>query len=230
MAGQAKPAGLYVRESAGLEFDRVSFFSDAIYAIAMTLLVVELHLPEGAVLRTPGEMLAAISATGPQIFGFFLGFVVLGRYWMAHHEFFASLRSLDQRLMAINLVYLSIVAFSPFPVSLISDYQANPASFMLFAVSMAAISGLETVMIHRAARHGHLRRPMSERGLRRALILSGTPVLFMLGSLPLGLINPGMAFLSWLLMYPLGAWMARRLPDPDQAAPEVALDPGRDPD
>lgn len=223
MSDETQP-GRYVRENSGLEFDRVSFFSDAIYAIAMTLLVVGLHMPDGAALRTPREMLAALSSLSPDIFGFFIGFAVLGRYWKEHHAFFARLGSIDQRLIFLNLIYLAIIAFSPFPVSLISDYEKNPASFMLFALCMAAISGLETVMFYEAARRGHFRRLLSPTAIRHGVILSGVPVLFMLASLPLGLIDPTIAFLSWLLMVPMGALLARLFP-----FQEGRLDPGAEP-
>ena len=102
----------YRSESRGLEFDRVSFITDAVYAIAMTLLVVDLHIPELAgSAADSAAMRAALAGAQPQI----IGFAVLGRYWLAHHQFFSGLVRVDRGLIGLNLVYLAFVAFAPFP-------------------------------------------------------------------------------------------------------------------
>jgi uncharacterized membrane protein len=131
------------RHGSGLEFDRVSFFTDAVYAIAMTLLVVDLGIPH--VGDAPGALADALAGETAGIIGFFIGFIVLGRYWLAHHQFFSILASVDTRLIGLNLVYLAFVAFSPFPVGLISDYEGDSLSFLIFAGTMAMISGLESL-------------------------------------------------------------------------------------
>ena len=206
--------GCFARDNTGLEFDRVVNFSDAIYAIAMTLLVIDLRLPaELPKDVSAAELFRALTAIETGAFGFFLGFVLLGRYWMAHHAFFSVLRSVDARLISLNLVYLAVVAFMPFPVSLISAFEANGISFGLFALSMAAISLLEVVMIHQAARRGHIRVPLSPAAVRHALIASGVPVLIMLLSLPIARWSTTAALLSWLLMWPTGVWINRREPE-----------------
>jgi uncharacterized membrane protein len=157
MGGGAPPPGSFVRDGRGLQFDRVSFFSDAVYAIAMTLLVVELKPPQLGGRPDAAALRDALWGERSGVIGFFVGFVLLGRYWMAHHAFFADLRSVDLRLVGLNLNYLAFVAFMPFPVALISRYESNPTSFFLFAGCMATISVLEVVLFLHAARRGHLR-------------------------------------------------------------------------
>lgn len=201
---------LYVREGMGLEFDRVSFFSDAVYAIAMTLLVVDLGMPKNA--DAPGAMAQALSERLTPILGFFIGFIVLGRYWLAHHQFFASLRSVDRRFISLNLVYLAFVGFSPFPVGLISEYEDQTLSFVIFAATMGAISGMEVLMFLYASRHDQLRRPLSRDAERFALLASGLPVAVIVASMPLSVFSPTLALLSWLLIIPIGNWLDRRTP------------------
>jgi uncharacterized membrane protein len=205
------PPGSFLREGSGLEFDRVSFFTDAVYAIAMTLLVVELRVPAG--LDAPGALQEALWEERIGILGFFIGFVLLGRYWLAHHQFFASLRSIDGRLISLNLVYLAFVAFMPFPVALISRYEDNPLSFYLFAGCMAIISLLEVVMFLHAARRGHTRFRATPPVIRFGLVASGTPVLVMLASFALAVLDTTYALLSWLILIPFGTYMHRRAPD-----------------
>ncbi|MFO1208536.1 MAG: TMEM175 family protein [Amaricoccus sp.] len=216
------PRGSYRREGEGLEFDRVSFFTDAVYAIAMTLLVVELHVPHivGTV-GDDGTLLDALREQSDAIFGFFLGFVILGRYWLAAHQFFGTLRSVDTRLIAINLLYLSFVAFSPFPVALISEYGGDRTAFYVFAATMGGISLLEVALFRYAEHHGHLRERLSPEALRFGTIASTAPVLIVLLSLPLALVSTSLALLSWLLMFPVGYWIGAHPPEniPDSWRP-----------
>lgn len=207
------PTDAYTREGDGLEFERVSFFSDAVYAIAMTLLVVELGVPmlSGST-ANPQTMLIALSEKVTEIVSFFLGFILIGRYWLAHHQFWSALRAVDQRLIGINLVYLAFVAFLPFPVALIGNYEENPISFLFFALCMALISAMEVVMFAYAAQKGLTRRPVSPEVYRYGLIGSGAPVVIFVLSMPIAFINTTLALACWLVMIPWGAWLHRRAP------------------
>ena len=84
----------YPRHGENGGFDRVVYFTDAVFAIAMTLLVVEIGVPEtieGAA-EDPAAMLGALGDKGPLIFAFFLGCYVIGSYWAAHHRFMSRYR------------------------------------------------------------------------------------------------------------------------------------------
>jgi uncharacterized membrane protein len=103
------------------QLERLTFFSDAVFAIAMTLLVVEvklphLHHPTGPELGR--ELLALI----PNYIGFLVSFLVLGRFWLVHHEVMGLLRASNRRLTTVNLLLLLAVAFMPFPTAVISEY------------------------------------------------------------------------------------------------------------
>jgi len=210
MTRPGPPPGSYHREGQGLEFDRVSFFTDAVFAIAMTLLVVELHVPEGA--DSPETLHTAIRAEGWAIVGFFIGFWVLGRYWVAHHRFFAGLRSIDRGMISTNLVYLAFVAFTPFPIGLISRYEEHPTVFAIFAVTMATVSSLEIVLMRMAIRRGHTLRSLSPAAERHAYAAAGMPVVVMLASIPLAYLSTTLALLSWLVLSPLGHLLHRIAP------------------
>ena len=108
----------YERHSTGLEFDRFVFFSDAVFAIAMTLLVVGIGVPSVAENGLPH----ALRDKQPEIISFFVSFIVIGNYWLAHHRFIAHLAAISTRFMTINLVYLAAIAFTPFPTALAGKY------------------------------------------------------------------------------------------------------------
>lgn len=211
--GRPYPPGCYRREGSGLEFDRVSFFTDAVYAIAMTLLVVELHVPELPRPADSAQLRQAVVDEGWAIVGFFIGFSVLGRYWLAHHRFFSTLRSIDRGMISMNLLYLAFVAFAPFPTGLISRYGDKPDVFVLFAATMVAISGLEFVLFHMAVRRGHMRMRLTPELERFGYVASGTPVVIMALSIPLAYVSTTLALLSWLLMIPVG-WIIDRTAPP----------------
>lgn len=208
------PAGVFAREGEGLEFERVTFFSDAVFAIAMTLLVVGLTVPELTREQDlPRQMLQALKARQPEILSFFIGFAVLGFYWSGHHHFFSTLRAVSSRLMRVNLVYLALVAFLPFPTALIGRYEDNPVSFVLFALCVAAISGLEVVLFVVAVDQGLTKLALSRSLVRYGVLAQTMPVGFFLLSIPLAFWNPSWALYSWLLLIPLSMIMGRVAPE-----------------
>src|SRR3954451_20994462 len=91
-APDTDPNPRYRRRSEELEFYRVAFFSDAVFAIAMTLLVVGIGIPK---VKEGGDLGTALSGKDAEIFSFFLSFVVIGYFWLAHHRFFARLGAVD---------------------------------------------------------------------------------------------------------------------------------------
>ena len=135
----------FAREGTGLEFDRVANFADAIYAISLTLIVVGIVAPKLSDDSSAGELADELGPLVPDIITFFIVFVVVGNYWIAHHRYMSWLGEVDRTLIGIQLVYLSVIAFLPFPVALLGSTGSNPLAFAMFAVSMAAASGLETV-------------------------------------------------------------------------------------
>src|SRR5437868_654279 len=107
--------------SGDLALDRLVFFSDAVFAIAITLLVLEIripHLPRGV---TIAEAWREFWTLWPSFFAFALSFFVIGRFWMGHHERFRPLRHFDDRLMWPNLLYLMTIAFMPFSTAFLGS-------------------------------------------------------------------------------------------------------------
>ena len=105
----------YQRKERSLEFERVAFFSDAIFAIALTLLVVGLDVPEIADRTSSSDLWNALDDMSAQVLMFFISFAVIGSFWMAHHRHFSRLGAIDRQATSVNLVYLALIAFLPFP-------------------------------------------------------------------------------------------------------------------
>jgi uncharacterized membrane protein len=195
------------------EFARVVGFSDAVFAIAMTLLVLQIGLsglPEDG--GSSRDMLDALGDAVPEIVSFVVSFYVIGRYWLAHHWFFSRLVRIDRRLLSQNLLYLGFIAFLPFPTSVIGEYEDNPIAFVLFALSMAAVSILELVLAGHAHRVGLLRADVPAAAWRWSRYGSGFPVAVFLISIPIAFVNTTAALLSWFVLAPVGFFINTRMP------------------
>lgn len=204
--------GRYWRRGEEPEFGRVVFFSDAVYAIALTLLALDLRVGElTGDPDTPASMLRALDDLVPQLVAFAVAFALLASYWLAHHSFVARLDAIDGRLMTTNLTYLAFVALLPFPTSLIGEHEANPISGVVFAATLAVISMLEAVMLQHAHRAGLLRRRLTDREFRSERAAALQPAVMFLATIPLAFISPTVMLVSWLVVGPLaGRWLGLR--------------------
>src|ERR687895_326640 len=149
------------RKEAEIEFARVVAFSDGVFAIAITLLVLTLEIPPGL-----DDLGSALSEHGNDLFAYALSFAVIGKFWLAHHRFYGALERFDGRLMALNLLYLAWIAIVPFSTDLLGNYSDEPVSVIIYACNMAACSATFVIQIAYAYRRGLIRpeaRPMEHR-------------------------------------------------------------------
>lgn len=109
--GEDAPSGV-------VDTTRLEAFSDGVFAIAITLLVLELHVPQAA----PGHLWASLVAEWPQFAAYFTSFLVIGIMWINHHSMFRQIRWTDRRLMFLNLLLLLWTAMLPFPTDLVARY------------------------------------------------------------------------------------------------------------
>jgi uncharacterized membrane protein len=185
--------------------DRVVFFSDAVFAIAMTLLVVELRVPilaAGLGDRVRNERLAhALGDLEGALFSFALSFFVLGLLWMAHHRKFRLIRRYDDRLLWLNLAFLFCVAFLPFPTAVLGRYGDLTAT-VFYAASMA-VAGLLSALITLYAYSGHrlIASDVDPRSIThwiwRSLVV---PIVF-LASIPVAFVSVAAAQALWALSF-----------------------------
>jgi uncharacterized membrane protein len=190
----------YPRDS--IEFGRTLTFSDGMFAIAMTLLVVGIAVPTLSDGDSVDELADAINDLSSSIISFFISFAVIGRYWIAHHQFFSLLGRIDQGLVGINLVYLAFVAFLPFPTALLGNYFENPLSVAIYAGAVAIVSGMEVVLFRHAYRGGLLARPLTPEVYRWGALMSLSPVIFFAASMPVAFLNTTLAVATWFLAIP----------------------------
>ena len=186
------------RPEAGRELDRIVFFSDAVFAIAITILVLDIRVPYGL---SPAELPAEVLGLWPKYLSYVVSFLVLAIYWQAHHRVFKPIRGYDGTLVWLNFFFLMAIAFLPFPTSLLGEYggqrisvavygaNAAAASLLLSAISWYAIKG------HRLAAHDL----DEEQGRLRWLQGLAVAAVF-LASIGVSFFSPTAAMYSWLLL------------------------------
>ena len=217
MTGRGAPSGgrqgpAWRRSGSGLEFERASFFADAVYAIAMTLIVVGIDVPSIPDTSDPAAMREALGDVSEPITIFFVTFLVIGQYWLSHHRFVAGLDRVDGRFLAWQIPYLALVAFLPFPAQLIGQYFDNPVAVGLFAVTMAGVSSLEVLLLWVARRDGLRDEPWTEGRFRWHVAAGLAPVGLFLLSAPAAYLSPWLAVACWVANGPVGWLLARRAP------------------
>jgi uncharacterized membrane protein len=104
-------------ESELAETNRIEAFSDGVFAIAITLLVLELHVPDAP----EGELWHALRQEWPQFGAYLTSFAILGIMWVNHHSMFRQIRRADRGLMFLNLLLLLWTALLPFPTNLFAE-------------------------------------------------------------------------------------------------------------
>lgn len=183
----------------------------------MTLLVVGITMPALEAAGDETELARALRDLAPSFISFAISFFVIGRYWLAHHQFFSMLNAIDSRLVKINLVYLGFIAFLPFPTDLLGTYFDNAVSVATYAVTVAAVSGLEVVMFRHARQSRLLRSVLPDDVYRWGVLVSLSPVVFFAASVPVAFHSVGLAVAAWFLFVPfqlLASW--RKPPGTDE--------------
>lgn len=205
-------------------FARMLFFSDAVFAIAITLLVLDVRLPAGS-------RVFELRAAWPQIMGFAISFFVVGRFWLAHHSLFEGVRGYDRRLLVANLVFLAAVVFLPFPTTVVAQIEPTPASIGFYGLSLTAV-GVLMMLLTWIARRPDLREPGETLGgtLHR-LTHSGAATLIFIVTAAAAQAWPRMALLTLLLLFPvgpladrLGRWLEARIDGAESPRPETKQD------
>jgi uncharacterized membrane protein len=231
-AGSRREWGMLAR-AGHLEYDRIVFFSDAVFAIAITLLIVDLPVQIERASSSPGHHMAISSAAElrnavPGIVGFGISFAVIGLFWMGHHSLFRFITAFDRPLMLLNLLFLGTIAFLPYPTELLSSVSSSQATAVIFYAACAGTAGLAETVLWLYAVHARNGLVTGARPDTRRLVLLRTarvPAVFGV-SIPIALASPRAAIYFWLALAVSGVVVnrlyARHAPgepaEPDETA------------
>jgi uncharacterized membrane protein len=191
-------------EPARSDLGRLAAFSDGVFAIAITVLV--LPLTE---IDVSGDVLATLHEERGQIVAFVVSFAVIGRYWIGHHDDVKWMTGVDRPILAWNLVFLFFVVVLPFPSSVLG--QGTGATPTILYASTIILTALSQLALWLAAHRRGLTDP--EVGRRYTVEKTAGTLGLVAGFLPsfvLAFAAPGLAQWSWLLAVPF-SWLSDRI-------------------
>ncbi|MCW1100162.1 TMEM175 family protein [Streptomyces sp. RS2] len=193
--------------------ERVSLFGDAIFAIAITLLSLEITIPE----ELPDSRVAqALRDALPAIGAYLLSFAVIGVLWLTQHAFFRLITTLDRCLLYLYFGLLAVVAALPFPTRLISEYGGTSTATLFYATSIALAILLICTMYGRVLARPRLASSEgSPSVLKGALLRSSAMAIVFVSSVPVAFASPIAAKYWWLLAAP-ARLLFRQRPSEDE--------------
>jgi uncharacterized membrane protein len=198
---------------------RTEAFSDGVFAIAITLLVLEIGIPASEF----DDLWSAIFHEWPAYLGYATSFLTIGGLWLAHHGIFRRLRYANNAVMRINLLLLMAVAFLPFPTRLVAeairDKSAERAAAIFYGACLLAIAVLFSALWAAVARDRRLLKPeVTDEEVNSILIASSPSIGFYAGAIAVAIVAPRAAAIGYLLIAVLSVLRVRG----DEVAAEPA--------
>lgn len=194
-----------------MQLERTVLFSDAVFAIAITLLALEVRVPEVEAAALPGALWALL----PDVGVYALSFVIVGLYWVGHHRMFRSIVRDDDTLLWLNLFFLLCIAFLPVASSIIGHY-AHPLAIMMYCCVLCLASLTNILLWRYASYRGRLTPPDIEQVTVRSVFYRS------MATIVVSLLAMGVAFISTIAAFIVLAsyavlaicfgWLALRAP------------------
>lgn len=147
---------------AGRSLERIAAISDGIFAVAMTLLVLDLKTPAGEAIHSDAGLLHALAGMYPQFITYLLSFLTLGIFWMGQQAQLSLLSASDRGFSWIHLGFLCGVSFIPFSTRLLAEYIEYRAAIFVYWMNLLLLGALLYISWRHAARHKLLKDEATE--------------------------------------------------------------------
>ncbi|TGD78506.1 TMEM175 family protein [Hymenobacter wooponensis] len=118
------------------QLERLILFTDAVFAIAITLLIIEIKVPELHHGASESAILAHLAVLTPKFVGFFVAFFIIAIYWLAHHRVFRFVTGYNSRLIWLNILFLLSIVLMPFTAAFQGEYPLLRAPWVLYSLSV----------------------------------------------------------------------------------------------
>jgi uncharacterized membrane protein len=194
------------REEHETEFGRIVAFSDGVFSIAITLLVLNLGLSDHL---ANGEVANALWEQREQLLAYAISFAVIARFWVVHHSFFGEVKAFDSRLIGLNMLYLGWVVLIPFSSEVLGEYAGATAAVVLYAANLAGVVLIAQWMAWDARGAGLT--SIDDATQRESLIRSVFIASVFVFSVAVAFVTPHVAPYVWLLLFVEGRrhWVER---------------------
>jgi uncharacterized membrane protein len=193
------------RDHDPVEFGRVVALTDGVFAIAITLLVLNLTLPAAS---ADEPLFTALADRGPQLLAFFVSVAVVGSFFISHHGLLAMFQRLDPAMLWLTVAYVGIIVLIPFMQGLLGD-RGDPPAAALYAVVIGCAATVEALMLWHGKRCGLLRYPLHGRLARLEFARAVAPLVVWFASAGLAFVFGLWTIVVWFSVWPIDAWLVR---------------------
>lgn len=163
--------------------DRLEMFSDGVFAIVITLLVLEVKVPEIANSVTSFEFVHELGQLWPKLYAFVLSFALIYIIWMNHHQTFNMIVKSNRTLMLLNGLILFFTVLVPFPTALVGEYPFQPLAGVIYGAVMAFLAISHLILYQYATKKKlideSIPQEVVERGFKRTLV---GPIFYTIGA------------------------------------------------
>jgi uncharacterized membrane protein len=197
------------KEDKGL--DRILALSDGIFAFAITLLVLNLTVPDLGSTTTTSLLLSALGNDLNRFVAYGESFAIISIYWVVHHRIFRYIRRYDNLLMYLNLLFLLFITILPFFTELISQYGDLQISAVLYFLTQASGGFTLAFIWHHASNNSLLiDKVLSAKRIKvvRLRVLT-TPIVF-LGAIAVTFVTPSLSYFSLFAIFPIMSLISRK--------------------
>jgi len=165
-----------------LAVHRLAALTDGVFAIVMTLLVLEIGIPEIAPSSLHAELPRRLLELWPKFLSYSISFIILGMFWYLHHISFHHIKRSDNGLIWLNIFFLMFVALIPFSTSLFGDYTKEQLPLVIYAVNIILVSVMRFILwTYATGKHRLVDRDINPRLIKwDKLITIGLLLIFML--------------------------------------------------
>lgn len=182
-------------------FDKTNLtnFSDAVIAIAITLLVLDLKLGNLAPENADSMLAHALFQVMPSLTSFVIGFFVIAYYWYSYHRFMKYVTAIDHVFVMLNLIFIFFIVFLPFPTSILGSFLAKTSTVILYSIVIACIGWITFLMRIYAWKLGKLIKEPDDKLLRAMIIQPFLSSVIYLASIPVAFISPIASICMWVV-------------------------------
>jgi uncharacterized membrane protein len=195
----------------GRDRDRIVNLSDGVFAIAITLLVLDIRVPDIPQNMVSSQLPGALLSLWPKYLSYVLSFVGISAFWLIHHSIFRPIRSYDRTLLYLNFLFLLVLAFLPFPTSLLGEYGDRQLPVAIYAATLAVGRLLLTALHWYSSRNDRLLDEPQDPATVRFFLIRGLtiPAIFLL-SIVVSFFSVSVAIWMWLVMLVVDTVVIRR--------------------
>jgi uncharacterized membrane protein len=151
-----------------MEKSRLEAFSDGVSAIVITLLILDIRFPEVDYSQFGTTLISLL----PRILAYVMSFIIIGVYWVTHHNSMHAMRKTDRSFLWLNILLLLCISFIPFPTSLLGRYPFQAGPIMIYGITLIVCNAVGYLMIIYVWYHPHLAGPE----FSKTYLRSHTPV------------------------------------------------------